>query len=203
MSCETPNDEDCAPLSWTRERADTSFVCERLRKAAASERNPQRAERAIKRGGMDQSHHAYAVAVADLTSASINIAAKPNAVMAVISDVEHYPDWVDSMKSAEVLTSVAGKPKTVRMVLDHTLIKDNYVLAYEWKPRAVSWKLIEGNLLKAMDGSYVLKPNGAGTTVTYMLSVDINMPMISMFKRKAEKTIIDSALKGLKKRVEG
>jgi carbon monoxide dehydrogenase subunit G len=53
-----------------------------------------------------------------------------------------------------------------------------------------------------MDGSYMLKPNGAGTTVTYTLTVDINMPMISMFKRKAEKTIIDGALKGLKKRVE-
>jgi ribosome-associated toxin RatA of RatAB toxin-antitoxin module len=141
--------------------------------------------------------------VADQTSASINIAAKPDEVMAVICDFERYPDWVDSMKSAMVLTSLDGKAKTVRMVLDHTLVKDNYVLAYDWKPRAVSWKLIEGNLLKAMDGSYVLKLNGAGTTVTYTLTVDINLPMIGMFNRKAEKTIIDSALKGLKRRVEG
>ena len=141
--------------------------------------------------------------MADRTSASINIAAKPDEVMAVISDFEHYPDWVDSMKSAEVLTSAAGKAKTVRMVLDHTLVKDDYVLAYDWKPRTVSWKLIEGNLLKAMDGSYALKPDGAGTTVTYALTVDIKMPMIGMFKRKAEKTITDSALKSLKKRVEG
>ena len=141
--------------------------------------------------------------MADQTSASINIAAKPDQVMVVIADFEHYPYWVDSMKSAEVLTSAAGKPKTVRMVLDHTLVKDNYVLTYDWKPRAVSWKLIEGRLLKAMDGSYVLKANGSGTTVTYTLTVDINMPMISMFKRTAEKTIIDGALKGLKKRVEG
>jgi hypothetical protein len=36
-----------APLSWTSERAYTSFVCERVRKAAASRRQPQRAERAI------------------------------------------------------------------------------------------------------------------------------------------------------------
>ena len=141
--------------------------------------------------------------MADQTSASINIAAKPDQIIAVIADFEHYPAWVDSMKSAEVLTSAAGKPKTVRMVLDHTLVKDNYVLAYDWGTQAVSWKLIEGTLLKAMDGSYVLKPNGAGTTVIYTLTVDINMPMISMFKRKAEKTIIDGALKGLKKRVEG
>ena len=141
--------------------------------------------------------------MADQTSASIDIAAKPDEIMAVIADFEHYPDWVDSMKSAEVLSSVAGKAKTVRMVLDHTLVKDDYVLAYEWKPQVVSWKLVEGNLLKAMDGSYQLKAKGAETTVTYTLTVDINMPMIGMFKRKAEKTIIDGALKGLKKRVEG
>ena len=47
--------------------------------------------------------------------------------MAVIADFEHYPDWVDSMKSAEVLSLVDGKAKTVRMVLDHTLLKDDYV----------------------------------------------------------------------------
>jgi ribosome-associated toxin RatA of RatAB toxin-antitoxin module len=141
--------------------------------------------------------------VADQTSASIDIAAQPDDVMAVIADFEHYPDWVDSMKSAEVLSSVAGRAKTVRMVLDHTLVKDNYVLAYDWKPQAVSWKLIEGNMLRVMDGSYRLKPNGAKTTVTYTLTVDVNLPMIGMFKRKAEKTIIDNALKGLKKRVEG
>ena len=37
-----------APLSWTSERADTLFVCERERKAVAHKRQPQRAERAIK-----------------------------------------------------------------------------------------------------------------------------------------------------------
>jgi hypothetical protein len=48
-----------APLSWTIERADTSFVCEGVRKAAAtsaslserSEQYTQRAERAIHREG--------------------------------------------------------------------------------------------------------------------------------------------------------
>jgi hypothetical protein len=35
------------------------------------------------------------------------------------------------------------------------------------------------------------------------LTVDSNLPMTGMFKRNAEKAIIDSALKGLKKKVEG
>jgi ribosome-associated toxin RatA of RatAB toxin-antitoxin module len=141
--------------------------------------------------------------VADQTSASIDIAARPDEIMAVVADFEHYPDWVDSMKSAEVLSFVDDKAKTVRMVLDHTLLKDDYVLAYEWKPQAVSWTLLEGNLLRAIESSYQLKANGAKTTVRYTLTVDINMPMIGMFKRKAEKTIIDGALDGLKKKVEG
>jgi len=141
--------------------------------------------------------------VADLTSASIEIAAPPSEVMAVIADFGSYPEWVDSMKSAEVITSQGERPETVRMVLDHPLVKDDYVLAYDWAADLVSWKLVKGTLLKAMDGSYAVRPHGNGTTVTYSLKVDVNMPMIGMFKRKAEKTIIDGALKGLKKRVEG
>ena len=140
--------------------------------------------------------------MADQTSASIEIAASPAEVMAVIADFEHYPEWVDSMRSAEVLTSANGKPKTVRMVLDHPLVKDDYVLTYDWKRDSVSWRLIEGTLLKAMDGSYALAAKNGRTTVTYTLAVDVNLPMIGMFKRKAEKTIIDGALKGLKRRVE-
>jgi ribosome-associated toxin RatA of RatAB toxin-antitoxin module len=140
--------------------------------------------------------------VADQTSASIDIDASPAQVMAVIADFEHYPEWVDSMKSAEVLSSSAGKAETVRMVLDHPLVKDDYVLAYQWQPSTVSWHLVQGTLLKAMDGSYVLEQRGDGTTVTYKLAVEVNLPMIGMFRRKAEKTIIDGALKGLKRRVE-
>ena len=54
--------------------------------------------------------------MADQTSASMDIAARPDEIMAVIADFEHYPDWVDSMKSAEVLSFVGGTARTVRMV---------------------------------------------------------------------------------------
>ena len=54
-----------------------------------------------------------------------------------------------------------------------------------------------------MDGVYELVDNGDGsTTVNYRLAVDVKIPMIGMIKRKAEKVIVDTALKGLKKRVE-
>ena len=124
--------------------------------------------------------------------------------MAAIADFASYPEWVDSMKSATVLTVAPdGRAETVRMVLDHPLVKDDYDLAYDWQPESVSWHLVRGNLLKAMDGSYALRRTATGTNVTYTLRVDVNIGMIGMFRRKAERTIIDGALKGLKKRVEG
>lgn len=141
--------------------------------------------------------------MADQTSSSIDVAASPEAVLAVIGDFAHYPEWVDSMSSATVLSEVGGRPERVEMVLAHPLLKDRYVLAYDWAPARVSWHLVEGTVLKAMDGSYALTPSGSGTTVTYALSVDANLPMIGLLRRKAEKTIIDGALKGLKRRVEG
>ena len=39
--------------------------------------------------------------------------------------------------------------------------------------------------------------------MTYRLTVDLKIPMLGMLQRKAEKVIIDTALKELKKRGEG
>ncbi len=137
------------------------------------------------------------------TSSSVDIDAEPDAVMAVIADLEGYPAWVDSMRRATVLTEADGRPEQVEMELAHPLFSDTYVLAYDWQPGRVAWHLVRGRLLTAMDGSYALAPKGTGTTVTYTLSVDTTMPMIGLLRRKAEKTIVDGALRGLKRRVEG
>ena len=55
---------------------------------------------------------------------------------------------------------------------------------------------------KAQHGSYTLDPSSEGTEVTYSLSVDLSIPMLGMLKRKAERVVMDTALKELKKRVE-
>jgi hypothetical protein len=47
-----------------------------------------------------------------------------------------------------------------------------------------------------------LEDHGEATEVTYQLFVDVSIPMIGLLRRKAEKVVIDTALKGLKQRVE-
>ena len=58
-------------------------------------------------------------------------------------------------------------------------------------------------MLRMLDGAYTLRDLGNGRTeVTYRLALDVSIPLIGMLKRKGEKILIDTALKGLKKRVE-
>lgn len=144
--------------------------------------------------------------MADRTESSITIEATPAAIMDVIADLESYPEWTSGVREVEVLTVYedSGRPADARFVLDSGGIKDTYTLEYEWDgDAAVSWTLGEASMLKAMDGAYLLTDRGDGATdVVYQLAVDLKMPMLGMIKRKAEKVIIDTALKGLKARVE-
>jgi len=143
--------------------------------------------------------------MAEQTISSIVIAAAPADVMAVIADFEAYPQWAHGVKIADpVTTGTNGRAEQVYFELDASPIKDAYTLSYDWSgDESVAWRLVDGKMLKAMDGAYELEDRGdAGTEVTYRLAVDISIPMIGMLKRKAEKVIIDTALKGLKKRVE-
>ncbi|MEX0427439.1 SRPBCC family protein [Nocardioides sp. DS6] len=143
--------------------------------------------------------------MADQTTSSIVIDAAPADVMAVIADFPAYPSWAKGMKSVTPLsTGSDGRAERVRFVLDVPPIKDDYVLAYTWDgDREVRWTLIEGTLLRMLDGAYVLRDLGNGSTeVTYRLSLDVSIPLIGMLKRKGEKMLIDTALRGLKTRVE-
>ena len=143
--------------------------------------------------------------MADRTTASISVAAPRADVMAVIADFASYPEWAAAVRSAEVVDhDQGGRDRLVRFRLDAGVIKDSYVLAYDWDgDNSVRWDLAEpGSVITALSGGYLLAEAEAGTKVTYDLAVDVRIPMPGMVKRRAEKTIIDTALKGLRDRAE-
>ncbi|MDQ2838142.1 MAG: SRPBCC family protein [Actinomycetota bacterium] len=142
--------------------------------------------------------------MADESTQSITINAAPSDVMAVIADFDAYPQWAASVKSARITAAGPdGRAAQVAFRIDAGVIRDEYELVYEWDgDDRVSWNLIKGQMQKSQRGSYTLRASGQGTDVTYNLSVDLAIPMLGMLKRKAEKVVMDTALKELKKRVE-
>jgi ribosome-associated toxin RatA of RatAB toxin-antitoxin module len=145
--------------------------------------------------------------MADRTRASIQIGAPAADVMAVIADLPAYPEWTGEVKKAEVLEQNpdSGRAARVRLSIDSGALRDQQLLDYTFDgDRAVHWTLVEGDMLRSLEGSYVLTPadGGTATTVEYTLAVDAKIPLFGMMKTKIEKVIIDRALAGLKKRVE-
>ena len=124
--------------------------------------------------------------------------------MTVIADFAAYPQWASGVRAAEVvLSGQDGRPAQVRFTLEAGIIKDKYLLGYTWRgDEEVRWELVErGSMISEMSGAYLLEDDpGGGTNVTYELAVGLAVPMIGMMKRRAEKTIIDTALKGLRSR---
>jgi ribosome-associated toxin RatA of RatAB toxin-antitoxin module len=142
--------------------------------------------------------------MADQSTQSIVVDAPPSDVMAVIADFPSYPEWVAAAKQVEVVEDGDdGRARQVHFVLDAGAVKDDYVLDYTWDgDRKVSWTLVKGQMQKRQDGSYTLAEKDGKTEVSYSITIDLSIPMLGMIKRKAEKVILDTALKELKKRVE-
>jgi uncharacterized membrane protein len=145
--------------------------------------------------------------MADTSTQSIVIAAPPDRVVAVICDFGRYPEWVTATKSVEILEEYEdGYASQVRFALDAGVVADEYTLAYEYADdiSRIEWHLVEpSKMQKAQDGSYDIADNGDGTsTVTYTLGVELAISTLGMFKRKAEKMIMEAALTELRKRVE-
>lgn len=149
--------------------------------------------------------------MADRVSDSVTINASPEEVMAVIADLLDYPNWSDGFTNVVIITTHEDDaPKDVAFSIATPLGKDTYEIGYIWTgSETVSWTLNsdeggkpKSSMMKKLDGTYRLAPNGDATTVTYELEIDPKIPMMGFMKKKAASTIVDQALNGLKKRVE-
>lgn len=143
--------------------------------------------------------------MSERTESEIMIAATPAEIMAVIADLKSYPQWCPGVKYTEVLQHYAdGRPLVVEMTFDSGPIQDSHVYRYDsWSDREVRWHLTSGTVVIGLWGVYachVIDP--ATTRVTYRLAMDLAVPIIGALKRRAEKAIVRTALKGLKERVE-
>jgi carbon monoxide dehydrogenase subunit G len=144
--------------------------------------------------------------MAEQTEGTTEIAASPAEVLAVITDFAAYPKWAQGVKKAEVRKKDSkGRPSEVSFEAGQMGIGASYTLTYKYKAKdgGVSWKSTKASgAVKSIEGEYLLEASGEGTKVTYRLKMEPAITLGGFMKRQAERTIINTALGGLKKRVE-
>jgi len=143
--------------------------------------------------------------VAEQVSDRIRIDAPPQRCYEVAIDYERYPDWAKDIKQATVLERDAeGRGANVEYRAAAFGRSARYVLQYDYSaaPAAFSWTLVEGEMVRAIDGTYRFDADGGGTEVGYVLTVDVTLPLPGFMKRAAAGMIVDNAMKQLKRYVE-
>jgi uncharacterized membrane protein len=140
---------------------------------------------------------------------STEIDAPPEAVFAVASDLERYPEWQDFLQAVTVRERDAdGRATLVEAEADATVRRLKLVLrATRDEPRRVAWRA-EGGDLKALSGAFDLaQAGGPGRTrATFGLEVDPGFKLGLLLKGpiadRLRDQVMSGMLDGLKRRAE-
>lgn len=143
--------------------------------------------------------------MSEKSSSTIVIDAPLTDVQAALFDIATYPEWLTSIKKADVLESDdQGRALKAKLSIDAGMMKDRVTLDYDWSaaPASLSFTMDEADLLTQMDGTYFIKAlDEDSTQVTYELTVAVSLPVPAMMITKAQQQTIDAALRELAARV--
>jgi len=139
--------------------------------------------------------------MAETATESITIAAPPDKVWAIATDLERYPDWTHDVKDV-VITSRDddGRPHQVEFRTSALGRSTHYTLAYDYSeaPDKLAWTMVKGDIQRSIDGAFKFRQlSDGGTHVQYDLAIELVVPLPGFVKRRAERRILN-AIKELK-----
>jgi ribosome-associated toxin RatA of RatAB toxin-antitoxin module len=140
---------------------------------------------------------------------STEVGAGPEAVFAVASDLERYPEWQDFLQRVTVRErDPDGRPALVEAEADAKVTALRLVLrASRDEPRRVAWRS-EGGDVKALSGAFDIAEQGPGRSrVTFRLEVDPGFKLGLLLRGgvadRLRDRILGGMLDGLRRRAEG
>jgi carbon monoxide dehydrogenase subunit G len=145
--------------------------------------------------------------MAEHTEGSIVVEASAAEIMDVLTDYEAYPDWAEVKTATVVERGEGGLGTKVTFEVDVPMLgRTEYTLAYRYAPgdAGLSWVTTEARgSVSNIAGEYLLDElDGRQTKVTYRLSVELGVLLPGFIRTQGARRVIDSALEGLKRRVE-
>ncbi len=139
--------------------------------------------------------------MADQTTQHLHIEAPLSSIWDVLTDFERYPDWARDLKAVDVVERDGdGRATVVHYRAAGMGRSTSYTLRYQWDdaPNRLPWELVEGDIMRVLDGAYEFAERDGGTDVTYHLRVELVVPLPAFVKRRAEARIVSTALRDLR-----
>ena len=139
------------------------------------------------------------------TIRSSETTAAPETVFDVAADLAAYPDWAIGVSNVEIIEETeGGLAARARFRVEGFIKRISYELVYEYdRPNRIGWKAVPGDDIEAMEGYYEFRANeSGGTEILYALRVEPAFTVPGFLRSQAEKQIVTSALRGLRRRAE-
>lgn len=139
----------------------------------------------------------------DSATATVELAAPLEDVLAMLRDLERQVDWVPPVKEAKVLTvdEATGLPLTARFKASATVGTDEYTLSYEHTDTTIAWSMLQGKLQTGQEGLWTLEDLGDNRTrATYDLMIHHNLPLPGFVRRRVIQGLVDDTVHGLAER---
>jgi uncharacterized membrane protein len=146
--------------------------------------------------------------MADQATQRMVIDASPQHIYDTLIDFEAYPRWARDLKSVRVVDRDAeGRGVDVAFRAAAMGRSTSYTLRYDHSaaPKTLSWRLLEGDIMRRLDGAYELlaiagEPDS--TEVIYTLTIELVVPLPAFVRRRAEARIMQTALRELRTHLE-
>ena len=119
-------------------------------------------------------------------------------------DFERYPEWARDVKEATVRArDDQGRATRVEFRASALGRSTRYTLEYDYSdaPNRLSWHLVDGDIMRSIDGAYSFVEVDGGTQVFYEIEIELVIPLPGIVKRRAEQRILDT-VRELKTRAE-
>jgi uncharacterized membrane protein len=134
----------------------------------------------------------------------VEVSAEPQHVYEVALDLEAYPEWAGGVRSVSITEEDDyGRPSRADFVVDGMVKEISYTLVYDFDyDNGFAWQAVPNSDIRSLEGQYEFNEIEGGTEVVYALKVDPAFTVPGFLRRQAEKQIVGTALRGLKKRAE-
>ncbi|MGI9666621.1 MAG: SRPBCC family protein [Acidimicrobiia bacterium] len=135
----------------------------------------------------------------------VEVSAEPQQVYEVALDIEAYPDWAGGVRSVSISEEDEhGRPSKADFVVDAMIKEVSYTLVYDYDyDNGFAWTAVPNDDIRSLEGRYEFNElDGGGTEVVYALKVDPAFTVPGFLRKQAEKQIVGTALRGLKKQAE-
>jgi uncharacterized protein YndB with AHSA1/START domain len=133
---------------------------------------------------------------------TIQIGAPPDKVWAVMVDIERWPEWTVSIRSAKLMTAAGlGFGSEARLGVKGSPSKSVWRVTEFTPARSFTWE--SSSLGVRSVATHVVEPDGDGTKVTLRVEIDgLLVTILSPMFRSVSKNNLEMEAEGLKHRAE-